>query len=312
MLKITNLIHNTNPELRNRKFSSKPTVLVLHYTADSGRFDGTTSDAVGSHRVLNNRGLSAHFCQSRTGEFIQCLPLDVRGSHAGRSKWKGRQWVNNFSIGVEISNAGWLNKNSFGESMATLRRETNNIEAKYPGITFWREGSDGRKQTREFNIDEVIIGEHRNSPGWVVAWEKFTDEQMAALKEFVPWLDEELSGSIEDIVGHDHISPNRKSDPGPYFTDGVYQELRSLLGDFDPDFESDIKNKYIVTARSGLRVRSIPSLSGDIVTTLPADSIVSLSGDTVSNDGIKWVAVDKSGDGRVDGYAAFNFLRPRV
>lgn len=36
----------------------------------------------------------------------QALPFNQRGSHAGKSSWRGRAAVSGFSIGIEIANPG--------------------------------------------------------------------------------------------------------------------------------------------------------------------------------------------------------------
>ena len=44
--------------------------------------------------------------------------------------------------------------------------------------------------------------------GW---YEKFTDDQELSLAKFLAW---QMKMGVEYIVGHDEISPGRKSDPG--------------------------------------------------------------------------------------------------
>ncbi|WP_424946103.1 1,6-anhydro-N-acetylmuramyl-L-alanine amidase AmpD [Candidatus Spongiihabitans sp.] len=51
---------------------------------------------------LAGQKASAHFYIKRSGEMIQFVATHCRAWHAGKSIFKGRQQVNNFSIGVEL------------------------------------------------------------------------------------------------------------------------------------------------------------------------------------------------------------------
>ena len=158
-----------------------PTVIVIHYTA-GGKAEGSVS-------WLCNRdaGVSAHVVIDRDGSITQLVPFNVKAYHAGVSKWKDREMVNGFGIGIEIANWGKL-------------REVNG--KLYTGTD------------REFQ-GEAIQAAHKNG-GAIRWWEKYTEAQIETVSE----LCSELIGVyplIEDIVGHDDIAPDRKSDPGPAF-----------------------------------------------------------------------------------------------
>jgi len=66
-------------------------------------------------RVLNNRGISVHFCIDNDGTIHQLMDMNNAAWHAGSRKW------NHSSVGVEISNAyypkyqSWYIKHGFGE-----------------------------------------------------------------------------------------------------------------------------------------------------------------------------------------------------
>ncbi len=51
---------------------------------------------------IAERKVSAHFYIKRVGEIIQFVPTHNRAWHAGDSTFKGREKVNNFSIGIEL------------------------------------------------------------------------------------------------------------------------------------------------------------------------------------------------------------------
>jgi uncharacterized protein YgiM (DUF1202 family) len=66
--------------------------------------------------------------------------------------------------------------------------------------------------------------------------------------------------------------------------------------------------RYVVIARSGMRVRGGPGTNFDIEKTLPAGTEVSVV--AVSNVDPAWVRVDLEGDGLLDGYVFAAFLAP--
>ena len=46
--------------------------------------------------------VSAHLLIRRDGEALQFVPFGERAWHAGVSRWKGREAVNDFSVGIEL------------------------------------------------------------------------------------------------------------------------------------------------------------------------------------------------------------------
>ena len=62
---------------------------------------------------------------------------------------------------------------------------------------------------------------------------------------------------------------------------------------------------YVVTARSGLRLRAGPGTEFDIAGTMPFGTRVQVL--SVKND---WAKIDRDGDGAVDGFAYAEYLRP--
>src|SRR5690606_16389776 len=75
-----------------------------HYTAGS--------DAKSSAKYLAQADVkaSAHLVIGRNGEIYQLVPFDTIAWHAGISSYQGRSGYNNFSIGIELDNAGPLEK----------------------------------------------------------------------------------------------------------------------------------------------------------------------------------------------------------
>ena len=46
--------------------------------------------------------VSSHFVIRRDGQLLQFVSVDDRAWHAGRSRWRGREDCNDFSIGIEL------------------------------------------------------------------------------------------------------------------------------------------------------------------------------------------------------------------
>ena len=171
--------------------------LVFHYTASPAKDynDRQGSDELRLRSWLSGeRGKSStHFIVLRDGTTLQGAPLGDRTWHAGQSAWRDvdgtmREGVNAFSIGIDLENVGEL----------SLRDHE------------W----------------EDAYGRPYRGPGPVLAnsrkaTEPYTDDQTAALCALVVKLVEtypHLAPSYREatirMVGHQHVSPRRKVDPG--------------------------------------------------------------------------------------------------
>ena len=91
---------------RKHRGIRKPNMIVTHW-------DVCTS-AEKCKRVLEARGISTHFCIDNDGIIYQYLDTNDVGWHAGK--------VNNYSIGVDISNAYYTKYNSLYELKGFLPR----------------------------------------------------------------------------------------------------------------------------------------------------------------------------------------------
>lgn len=81
-----------------------PKFIVLHFTA------GWTTQGDIDTLAKSDRPASAHGVLSREGEWTQIVPFDTVAWHAGPSKSNGYVGLNNYSIGIEVSNIGYLKK----------------------------------------------------------------------------------------------------------------------------------------------------------------------------------------------------------
>ena len=92
-------IYSPNFEARKR---SKKNIkyIIFHYT-------GMKSDQLAIRKLTSfNSKVSCHYYIDKKGNLIQLIPDLYVAWHAGKSYWKNDKLLNNYSIGIEISNPG--------------------------------------------------------------------------------------------------------------------------------------------------------------------------------------------------------------
>ena len=196
--------------------------IVMHYTAGTS----TTNAA----RWLSNprAKASAHVVVGRDGEVIQLVSFKEIAWHAGRSRWKGRTGLNQYSIGIEIVNAGPLTKHA-----------DNHYRTHFGKVI-----SDPA---------EVVIAAHKHQRE-TRYWHNYTEAQLARVEELTMALLDEYP-QIDEIVGHDDIAKGRKSDPGPAFPMERYVAL--------VDARREDRPQQMVVTAPRLNVREGPGANYD-------------------------------------------------
>lgn len=159
---------------------------IIHFTAG-----WSAKSSVEFWKTPAAKGAGAHVIIDRNGAMTQCRPFDRTAGHAGASKWhdsrKTYEGLNSCSIGIELANCGDLSRIDYPiAGMGTLA---------------------GRPIPR-------MSARHKNG-GPIKQWETYTESQMLTLIALCQSL--KARYNLDDIVGHDDIAPNRKSDPGPAF-----------------------------------------------------------------------------------------------
>ena len=152
-----------SPNAGERPAGCEVTLVVLHsISLPPGVYGGDEIERFFTNRLdtaahpyfaqLAGLAVSAHFVLRRDGEVLQFVSCDRRAWHAGRSRWRGRDNCNDWSIGIEL------------------------------------EGLEG---------------------------ERFEPRQYEVL---VPLLDALAARyPVREVVGHEHVAPGRKGDPGAGF-----------------------------------------------------------------------------------------------
>jgi len=197
----------------------QPRYLVMHYTA--GRSAESSCESLCTRKPQGNA--SAHIVLGRDGCIVQLAPLNVVTWHAGVSQWNGLSGLNQYSIGIEMDNAGVMNK-------------VGNQYVAWFG--------------KAYPDSEVLLAEHKHGGG-VRAWHAYTEIQIERALELAELLVAHYK--LEDVLGHEDIARGRKVDPGPAFPLGALRSRALGRGD-------DAPPRYVITV-DDLNIRCAPAAS---------------------------------------------------
>jgi len=152
---------------------NKPVGIVLHHTG--------TYNLQNTVDFFNKNEVDVHFLIGHDGEVVQQVACNANAAHAGESEWAGLKWLNNYYIGIEVVNIGWLTKKG---------------DKFFDGY-----GREWKGKVRE-----------RDTQGQKY-WEPFTEAQEKAMRDLCVWLCKEYGISPDKIRGHYEVAPKRKNDP---------------------------------------------------------------------------------------------------
>ncbi len=226
-MKITNhsLISESPSEIiikentSNKDGAIEPKYIIIHFTA------GRSAESSVAWFKDPSAKASAHLVIGRDGKIYQLVDFNLKAWHAGRSTWASLNGFNDLSIGIELDNPGRLTK----------------VGEKY--LSWFK---------KEYSKDNVVeaIHKHETVPSF---WYEYTEAQMQACMKVCQVIMKKYE--IQDILGHEDISPFRKNDPGPLFP---MESFRSrLLGRND-----DTGDIYTVV-QNNVNIRRGPSTSFD-------------------------------------------------
>lgn len=214
----------------NKRGLFTPKYLVVHYTAAT-----SMASTINWFHSPQSQA-SAHLLIGRDGTVYQFAAFNVVTWHAGKSSWGGLQSLNQHAIGIELVNGG--------------RLEKKNEQWRCPG------------NQRRIPAEEVLLAVHKNEDQ-LAAWRDYTEPQQEVCQKVVSLLVHAYE--LQDILGHDDISPLRKSDPGPAFPMSSFRAKATE--------RKGAENGYITT--SNLNIRSGPGVAfGFLTRPLPAGTKV--------------------------------------
>lgn len=244
-------------------------VLVIHYTA------GHSPDNSINWLCNPTAKASAHLVIGADGSLTQLVPFNRVAWHAGVSRWNDRDRLNDWSIGIELDNPGFLTR-------------TGNV---------WR-----TRLGRVVPDDEVLIAAHKHG-GRELGWKVYPEAQLSALEAVATALFEAYP--LKEIVGHDDIAPRRKRDPGPAFPMSHFRAR--LLGRAD-DGPSTLQ---IFVTTEGLNLRSQPSVWSEKV--IPIELPPNTRLEVTERSG-KWCRVEVldtvNGDAGLEGWVHGGYIKP--
>jgi len=236
-----------------------PEAIVIHYTA------GPSGDATVRYFAMPEcRRASAHLVVHEDGTVTQMVDFNRYAAHAGESSYGNRKAFNYFSVGIEISNPGYLLKNKEGN--------------------FVYQWEYDKPKAKIISLDKIVEGKHRNKETVMRFWHKYTDAQIKTVFELCETLKKAYNISL--IVGHEEICMplGRKQDPGPAFP---LDELREkILPKKKEDTPVDIAEKFGIT-NAKVNFRKTADKNGEKLTApIPQGTKLQVIGETS-----EWVQV---------------------
>jgi len=193
----------------------RPRFIIGHYTA------GGTAEGAVSWLTNPDARASAHLVIGRDTDITQLVPFDKIAWHAGMSTWNGLVGLNSYSIGIELDNAGRL-------------QLQNGVWKSWWG--------------RVYDASEVLVAEHEHGGG-VCGWHTYPEAQIQTALDVCVALARHYE--IEDMLGHDDISPGRKTDPGPAFPMASFKA--KVMGrrptEEGPDWEAMYQDSQVEVGR---------------------------------------------------------------
>lgn len=232
-------------ETPNKGGVMSPQYLVVHYTA------GASADGSLAWLCNPSAKAAAHLLIARDGGVTQLVAFNRVAWHAGQSQWAGRSGLNGFSIGIELDNAGKLERVGRRWLSACTKRE-------YPD-------------------DEVLVARHKHDrpDAPPCGWQEYSAAQLDAASEIGVLLMRKYS--LKDVLGHEDVAPGRKADPGPAFPLASFRSR--LLGRADESVEH-----YLT--RAALNVRAGPGSEFAILAGSPLPAGIRVS--VIEQQGLWW------------------------
>ncbi|ASV44592.1 N-acetylmuramoyl-L-alanine amidase [Agrobacterium phage Atu_ph04] len=187
---VTNQVNQFKTTKKSSGVNQKRYV-VVHYTAGEN-FDSDVRQLSSSPAKV-----SCHVVIGRNGQVAQIGSFDDIQWHAGVSQWDGINGLNSYSIGIELTNPGWL---------VCLDKHLPINERTKDGVRY--QSASGRIYTQG-----LVFAKNPNVGSEIYGWVPYTTEQLTALREVIVALKQGFN-SIREVVGHEQIAPKRKVDPG--------------------------------------------------------------------------------------------------
>lgn len=173
---------------------------------------------------------SAHVVIDHDGTIHNVVSVLNRAYHAGISSWGGLSGCNNFMLGIELVNVG------------KITSVVENGKEKF--ITAYGDKLDGEKAY------DLVSKQY---------WEIYYEPQIKACLDLLKEWKTKYGFSQSYIVGHSHIAPGRKTDPGPIFP---WERIGLAFPESDKDKSFDNKALQSHLERLGFELGTIDGVLG--------------------------------------------------
>ncbi len=117
-----------SPNFDDRPPGTAIDTILLHDTETPGI---SLARTIASHFASPRSGVSAHFIIGKGGEIVQCVPEEKRAFHAGPSLFRGRDRVNDYSLGIELVNGQTGSDPFTAAQYAALGRLVRHLVARF-------------------------------------------------------------------------------------------------------------------------------------------------------------------------------------
>ena len=171
-------------------FNDRPpepvSVLVLHYTGMKNPGDAL------DRLTKADSNVSAHYLVCESGRIYAMVPEEKRAWHAGVSHWRGRDNLNDISIGIEIENPGheWGYRPFPKAQMEAVARLCQDILSRHP--------------IPPCNViaHSDIAPERKEDPGELFEWQWLAEQGVGVWPDSGQWSVVSGQWSIGEIQGN--------------------------------------------------------------------------------------------------------------
>tara|TARA_B100000965_G_C19479632_1_gene707896 strand:+ start:292 stop:1017 length:726 start_codon:yes stop_codon:yes gene_type:complete len=219
---------NYSPNFDLQKRSKKNIkYLIFHYTGIKG-----DENAIKKLTSFNSK-VSCHYYIDSNGKLIQLVPDLYVAWHAGKSYWKNDKSLNNYSIGIEISNPGHDHgyKNFKKKQIKCLIKVSKILIKKY--------------RIKKYNIlgHSDIAPLRKKDPGEKFPWKFLAKKKIGAWHKLNLKKCHELRG--RKIMSENKIFFKKLEEFGYYLNNTKKNQLKKIVISFQRRFRPELINGKI-------------------------------------------------------------------